>query len=95
MKTVPKVKKRLSNVPDNPKRKYIGVFPHHQYPKTLWRALITIKDESINVGTFRSPEAAARARDAVARKYHEPERRVLNFPTPEELKTLNFVTTKV
>jgi hypothetical protein len=45
---------------------YVGVRPHG----AKWRARITVHGQNLFLGDFDTPEEAAKARDAAARKYH-------------------------
>ena len=56
---------------------YLGV--HFHRASQRWRAKITVNGQRVNIGTYETPEKAARARDAAA-KHFLGELAFLNFP---------------
>ena len=64
-----------------PKRKYIGVYKHGD----KWQAGVIVSRRFIYLGTFSTPEEAAKARDEAAKKLYK-EFAKLNFAKGDKLK---------
>ena len=65
----------------NQKPRRLGEYKGVQRRGRGWDALITVNYKVVSLGRFASEEAAARAYDAAAKKYHGEFAR-LNFPEP-------------
>jgi len=59
---------RYNTPPCGKSSPYVGVYPH----RGKWQARLTVKGKSYFLGSFTTARAAARARDAAARRYHGP-----------------------
>jgi hypothetical protein len=71
--------KRNARKPKHNTSGYKGVWYDYNSRRTPWRACISFDNKTLHVGKFTEPEAAARAYDEAARKYHG-EFAHLNFP---------------